>query len=152
MTPSPLGATLGEAVPAQAALGNVTVTPGPAPVSPGPCPTCGSFGRQVILPQSTVSSSFVYAFGRVEPRFPNVGVEKEFAQFASRAPRSGIDESSFIRAVLADRDAHYLARHLCWVFVNEAQDCFVIVPRDHHELLVLIEGFVSSKDNSVIVV
>src|SRR5262249_15346251 len=39
-----------------------------------------------------------------------------------------------------------------WVFVNEAQDCFVIVPRDHHELLVLIEGFVSSKDNSVIVV
>jgi hypothetical protein len=38
------------------------------------------------------------------------------------------------------------------VFVNQAQDCFVIVPRDQHELLVLIEGFVSSTDSSIIVV
>src|SRR5689334_25441663 len=103
MNLSHVGAPLGEAISAQAALGNAAVTSGPAAVSAAPCPTCGSFSQQVVLPQTFLPSTFVYALGRIEPRFPNMGVEKEFAQFASRAPRSGIDESSFIRAVLADR-------------------------------------------------
>ncbi|MCU1345256.1 MAG: PatG Domain, partial [Acidimicrobiia bacterium] len=30
-------------------------------------------------------STFVYAIGRIEPRFPSLGVEKEFAQATGRA-------------------------------------------------------------------
>src|SRR5262245_278506 len=42
----------------------------PAPV---PCPTCGS-GPVSQTP------SYIYAVGRIDPRFPSPSVEKEFAQ------------------------------------------------------------------------
>jgi PatG Domain len=58
--------------PAQAAA------PPPAPPTAQPCPTCGSNGAAMV-------ASYVYALGRIEPRFPRLSVEKEFAQATGRA-------------------------------------------------------------------
>jgi hypothetical protein len=51
----------------------------PPPLSPEqqPCPTCGT-------PGASMPVSFVYALGRIEPRFPRLSVEKEFAQATGR--------------------------------------------------------------------
>src|SRR5208283_3712753 len=61
----------------------------PAPVAPSPpaagsgadCPTCGGSIGTLSAP------SYVYAIGRIEPRFPQLSVEKEFAQATGRAER-----------------------------------------------------------------
>jgi hypothetical protein len=151
MTTLSAHAILGEAVPAQAALGNVTAPAGRAANQAPSCPTCGSH-FQTMSAFSASSAYYAYAFGRIEPRFPNIGVEKEFAQFASRAPSTGVDDAAFIRSVLSDPGAQYLARQLCWVFSNQDRDCFVVAPRDQNELDNLIESFASSKENTIVVV
>jgi hypothetical protein len=55
------------------------VPPERPPVSNvGDCPTCGGgIG-------SSPAPSFVYAIGRIEPRFPQLSVEKEFARSYTR--------------------------------------------------------------------
>jgi hypothetical protein len=40
-----------------------------------------------VHPRGTAASSYVYALGRVTPRFPSLAVEKEFAQATGRAVR-----------------------------------------------------------------
>src|SRR4051812_6148590 len=63
-----------------------------------------------------VGAGAVYAVGRIEPRFPSIAVEKEFAQLVGRADptkRAGYD---LMRDILTDPDNRYLARRVCWVF------------------------------------
>ena len=59
----------------------VSPTP-PAPMAAEPVTPATASGRVVTAsaPMVSDSSSFVYAIGRIEPRFPSLSVEKEFAQ------------------------------------------------------------------------
>ena len=41
---------------------------------------------------TTSSPSYVYAIGRVEPRFPSLAVEKEFAQATGRSDTAGLTD------------------------------------------------------------
>lgn len=75
----------------------VTPTPAAVPSTPGhsartispqadteTCATCGSpLGSN---PDGGMMYPYIYAIGRVEHRFPTIGVEKEFAQLRD-APR-----------------------------------------------------------------
>lgn len=142
-----------ETVSAPAAFANVSVTPGTiAGGSSAPCTTCGSYGVTAMPVSQIAASRYVYAVGRLEARFPSLGVEKEFAQFATQTQRKGLDEPAFIRAVLADPGAQYLARQLSWVLVSQDRDAFVVVPRDREDLTMFIEAFVSSKEGAVTVI
>jgi hypothetical protein len=42
------------------------------------------------------------AIGRIEPRFPSLGLEKEFAQAAGRAETAGLTDRETVHAVLSD--------------------------------------------------
>src|ERR1700681_4917028 len=59
-------------------------------LAPRPCPTCGvvpaANGGAAAIP------SYVYAIGRIEPRFPRPSVEKEFAQATGRAETAGLTD------------------------------------------------------------
>jgi hypothetical protein len=57
----------------RAVSNGMTAAPSPSPPAQQPCPTCGSNG-------AAMPPSYVYALGRIEPRFPRLSVEKEFAQ------------------------------------------------------------------------
>lgn len=85
------------------------------------------------------SPSFVYALGRIEPRFPSLAVEKEFAQVAGRAG-TGLTDRQALQAVLSDRTNRYLARQLCWVFVIEGLETYLLAPRDPADLDLLVEA------------
>ena len=129
----------GESVPAPA----MTAPAIPDIAARVPCPTCGSAGSSPAF--SAASSErpghpWVYAFGRIEPRFPSIGVEKEFAQFASSSERAAVDDAALVRSVLGEEEARYLARHLTWVLVALERDACVIVPRDGSELGQLIDA------------
>jgi hypothetical protein len=78
-----------EAVAASATNAPVPVASPPRPVTgspaPLPCPTCGVSMQANPLGNSITTSAYVYALGQIEPRFPRLSVEKEYAQATHHA-------------------------------------------------------------------
>jgi len=85
-----------------------------------------------------MSSPFVYTLGRIEPRFPSLGVEKEFAQATGRAATIGLTDRQALYDVL--KQHRYLARQLCWVFTIQGLETYILMPRDPADLDLLVEA------------
>ncbi|MFE9481305.1 hypothetical protein ACFYNM_22195 [Streptomyces spororaveus] len=83
---------------------------------------------------------YVYAIGRIEARFPSLGVEKEFAQATGRASTAGLTDREAMHAVLSDPGNRYLVRQLCWVLTIEGQDSYVLLPKAAADLDLLVEA------------
>jgi hypothetical protein len=85
--------------------------------------------------------SYVYAIGRVEPRFPSLAVEKEFAQVVGRAEETaGRTDRETLQSALSERTNRYLARQLCFVLTIEGLETYVLVPRDPTDFELLVEA------------
>jgi hypothetical protein len=101
------------------------------------CPACATAeagsGQAATL-------HYVYAIGRIEPRFPRPSVEKEFAQATGRAETSGLTDRQVMQKVLSQRQNRYLVRQLCWVMTIEGLETYILVPRDPADLDLLIEA------------
>ncbi len=97
----------------------------------------------VALPAAVppAPTSFVYAIGRIEPRFPSLGVEKEFAQAVGRSSRAGLTDRQSMRSAFTERSNRYLARSLCWVLLVETLETYILLPRDPADLDLLIESY-----------
>jgi hypothetical protein len=91
-------------------------------------------------PAGSTSPSFVYALGRVEPRFPSLAVEKEFAQVTGRSDTEGLTDREALQRVMSERSNRYLARELCWVFLIEGLETYILAPGDPADLDLLIEA------------
>jgi hypothetical protein len=102
----------------------------PSPLAEQPCPTCGTNG-------TAMPASYVYALGRIEPRFPRLSVEKEFAQATGRAETVNLTDRQALQRVLQDN--RYLARQLCWVMTVSGLETYIAVPRDPTDLNLLVE-------------
>src|SRR5438067_9125983 len=116
---------------------------GAAEVSALGCANCGTPTQPEYAMVSTPvmpSVGYVYAVGRLTTRFPTLGVEKEFIQLIDAAPTTALVEVDQLRAVLSEPDNRYLGRHLCWVFVTQHVDAFIVVPRDADEIARLVES------------
>jgi hypothetical protein len=84
---------------------------------------------------------YVYAIGRVEPRFPSLAVEKEFAQVRARAEEtSRLTDQQILQLVLSERANRYLARRMCWVLNIEGIETYILQPRDPVDFDVLVEA------------
>ena len=92
------------------------------------------------LPAEPALPAFVYALGRVEPRFPSLAVEKEFAQASGRGESEGLTDRQALQAVISERQNRYLARQLCWVLSIEGLETYILTPRDPADLELLIEA------------
>lgn len=99
----------------------------------GPC-SCGSPGS------GSATTGYVYALGRIEPRFPRVSVEKEFAQVTGRAETAGLTDRQAVQKVLSERQNRYLARQLCWVLTIEGLETYILRPRDPADFDLLVEA------------
>ena len=82
----------------------------------------------------------MYALGQIEPRFSSLAAEKEFAQVTGRAEATGLTDREALQAVLSDRANRYLVRQLCWVFVIEGLETYLLGPRDPADLDLLVEA------------
>ena len=102
--------------------------------------SCGCQGTSGAKDPSAGSNdpSFVYAIGKVEIRFPNASVEKEFAQATGRAETVGLTDRQALHEILSQRENRYLARQLCWVLSIEGLETYILYPREpgDYELLV----------------
>lgn len=114
--------TASEDSPAPAGGGRVVSTAQPPPAAP---------------PPGISSPSFVYALGRVSPRFPSLGVEKEFAQATGRTDRGPdlSDRETLGTVLTANR---YIARQMCWVLTIEGLETYILAPRDPADLDLLL--------------
>jgi hypothetical protein len=109
------------------------------------CPTCGSQseGSCPSCAKSKEASSpaypsFVYALGKVEPRYPRISVEKEVAQVAKQISTEGLTDAQVLKKVLSDPLGRFLARLICWVFRIEDQETFILHPRDPLDFSLLV--------------
>jgi hypothetical protein len=84
--------------------------------------------------------SYVYALGRIEPRFPSLAVEKEFAQVAGRAETANLTDHQAVQALLAERENRYLARQLCWVLTTEGLETYILQPSDPQDVDRLLDA------------
>jgi|SRR5215471_5954589 len=107
-------------------------------LTPQACPTCGV--APVANSGATVSPNYVYAIGRIEPRFPRPSVEKEFAQVTGRAETAGLTDRQAVQKVLSQRQNRYLVRQLCWVMTIQGLETYILVPRDPADVDLLVEA------------
>ena len=84
--------------------------------------------------------AYVYAIGRIEPRFPTLSAEKEFAQATGRAETAGLTDRQALHEVLSQRQNRYLVRQLCWVLTIEGLETYILQPRDPADLDLLVEA------------
>ncbi len=91
-------------------------------------------------PMGTTATSYVYALGRITPRFPSLAVEKEFAQATGRAETAGLTDRQALQSVLSQRSNRYLVRQLCWVLEIEGLETYLLMPRDPADFDLLVEA------------
>ncbi|HXJ92235.1 MAG TPA: hypothetical protein VMT20_05080 [Terriglobia bacterium] len=119
---------------------------GAGTVAPQACSTCGTIpaggvGKAVPAGNGTTSSpSYIYALGRIEPRFPKISVEKEFAQALGRDNVAGLTDRQALRAALSKPENRYLVRQLCWVMTIEGLETYIVGPRDPADFSLLVEA------------
>jgi hypothetical protein len=113
-------------------------------VSRGEC-GCGGGGcnkcraNESTSEQLISSPRYVYAIGRIEPRFPDLSVEKEFAHALGRAETVGLTDRQALQVVLQEKQNRYLARQLCWILSIEGMQTYLLLPRDMSDIEALIE-------------
>jgi PatG Domain len=86
------------------------------------------------------SNSYVYAVGRIEPRFPTKSLEKELAQATTRTPTSGLSDRQALHAVLIKPENRYLVRQLCWVYTIGGVETYLLKPNDPADFQLLAEA------------
>jgi len=111
--------------------------------SPSAVDNPGNGGSMMPAPRAygetgVATPAYVYAIGRIEPRFPTLSAEKEFAQATGRAETAGLSDRRALHAVLSQRENRYLARQFCWVLTIESLDTYILQPRDPAELDLLV--------------
>jgi len=84
-----------------------------------------------------MAASYVYALGGIEPRFPRLSVEKEFAQATGRAETANLTDRQALRQVLEQN--RYLVKQLCWVMTVGGLETYLVVPGDPTDTNLLIE-------------
>jgi hypothetical protein len=103
--------------------------------------TCATCGGAIGNPDGNATTySYVYALGRVEPRFPSLALEKEFAQATGRAETVGLTDRQAVQLVLSQRQNRYLARQLCYVLTIEDLETYILRPRDPADFDLLVEA------------
>jgi PatG C-terminal len=120
------------------------------PVGVPPVSDPGSIGESGGSPtdspgdesRPTAARGWVYAIGRIAPQFPNLGVEKEYAQLAggAAAQPQGMVETDELIEVLRRPDSAYLARQLCWMFSAGDVEAFTLVCQDDAQAHRLVEA------------
>ena len=101
------------------------------------CPTCSN-GKEDINGKDY--ANYIYAMGKIEPRFSSLAVEKEFAQIVSRMDAKGMTDQQTMHSVLSKKENRYIARRICWVMTIEGLETYILKPRDPGDLDLLLEA------------
>jgi hypothetical protein len=105
------------------------------------CSTDDSEGSLTGRSCSAPLPSYVYALGRIAPRFRTKSGEKEFAQVVGLDDAvKGLTDTQLLHKVLSQRQNRYLVRELCWVMNVEGLETYILVPRDSADFDLMIDS------------
>jgi hypothetical protein len=99
--------------------------------------------QYVQAPPQTVdmmSPTFIYGIGQIKGLFPSLEVEKEFAQAVGRAGTASLTDQQTLYTVLSKPENRYLIRQLCWVFLINGMETYLLQPRDPADFGLLVEA------------
>lgn len=135
---APAQATAGDCCPPAAAG---TSQPAQDAAPPGAAEGNGAGNGQSPL-------SLVYAIGRIETSFPNLAVEKEFAQAMGREDLKDQTDGEALAAVLNNGQNRYLARAVCWVLSVQGLPTYILRPNDPRDFDLLLEALRPARDEN----
>jgi hypothetical protein len=92
--------------------------------------------------------SYIYAIGKIEPRFPSISIEKEFSQATGRSDTKGIIDLQMFHDVLTKPENEYLLRKLCWVMTIDGLDTYILKPVGGWNYKLLAESIPSGTKSS----
>jgi PatG Domain len=107
---------------------------------PGGRCVCGSGELATPDELGPVEYPAVYALGRVEPRFPTLAIEKEFAQATATISTEGRTDQQVLHDIVGRPEFRYLARQLCFVLTIQGLDTYVLRPRDSADMQSLVQA------------
>jgi len=84
--------------------------------------------------------SYIYSLGRIELRWPNESLEKEFLQSLGRADTKNLTDRQALSKVLSDHNNRYLVRQICWIFTVSNIETYILQPRDTLDYDLLIKS------------
>jgi hypothetical protein len=96
---------------------------------------------------------FIYTIGRMDVRFPTIGIEKEFQQRQRAAELKGelpASRTERIRAVL--RENPHLWPRVCFVFSVASVPAYIVTPSSQHTLQQMLEAASRSSDRNTFAV
>ena len=105
------------------------------------CPSCAQASNA-----TPPKPSYVYSLGRLEPRFPNKSIEKEFSQIAGRMNANGLPDRQLLRAVLTSPENRYLLRRICWIFSVQGLETYIGAPQDPADFALLADSLREEPD------
>ena len=126
----------------------------PSPAVPVDACTCGRPNGKCICGKSEDSSlqenappSYVYSIGRIEPRFPNLSVEREFSQVRALEKRATAGKTEQETLYLMLSKYRYLSRQMCYVLTVQGVETYILQPDDPADFqLLLVEALRPSVD------
>lgn len=83
---------------------------------------------------------YVYALGRIEARFPNKSIEKEYVQAVERSKSADFTSPQAFYSVLSKPENRYLVRKLSWILTIEDVPIYIILPNGPMDLDILLEA------------
>lgn len=104
-------------------------------IAPQECPTCGT----VPGAGDAAPPSYVYAIGRIEPRFRSLSVHNEFRQATAKIDTVGLTGPKTMQKVLSHPNNRYLVRQMCWVMAVGGVESYILVPHDPADFDRLVE-------------
>jgi len=101
--------------------------------------SCGCNNKSGSM-EGASNPTFVYAIGKVEPRFPSPDLEREYQQVIAKSDTKGQTDFEALHNTLTRRENRYILRQMCWVFKVEGLETYVLIPRDPTDLETLAEA------------
>lgn len=87
-----------------------------------------------------MSYPYVYAIGRIQPRFPSQSVEKEYLQAVGRVDTKGQTDYEAMRTALTQRQNRYLVRKMCWTLSIEGLETYILRPAVAEDFDLLVDS------------
>jgi len=98
--------------------------------------------------KGTNAPQYVYALGKIDPRFRSMAVEREFAQATGRAETTGLTDQQAFYSVLSKKENRYLVRDLCWTLAIEGVAAYILLPKDPLDFDRLVESVKPQQDKA----
>ncbi len=86
------------------------------------CPSCGSKGSDAV----SSTERYVFAIGKLDVRFPNLGLEREFQRAAQRIGAAASPRGERIASVL--REHRHIALRVCPLLLVGGVPAYVVAP------------------------